>query len=391
VAKRSGEGHFVKADRIAAVIDWWALLGQRLRLRDVVLDGVDVELVRDENGRLNIADLMEGDAAPKSGDGGDGMSWITQGRIEGAITNTRFAYRDRGGGTATEILVEEIRIPLVVSAALAIDGASMNVNQGPVALEKVLFPLADDGQPFEVKLQVTNVRITTQLPEVKHGIPLLYTGGRSTVGGTIESLKLDLRGKGLQPQQLKEHLQGTVHLVAKGGQVSTRKGIGPWLLKALGYNSIEFAKVDTGVIQIGDGRIRSDGITITSPQADITLRGHTTLDGHMSYKMAVNPKASIPGDKKERLAKVNALLRSGILAFKIEGPVGQARPVPDPAGSAEGFFVSIFGKPTNNPFVRDGSLIQRIGDLIPRPSSLPALPLPRLPSLPWRRRENRDD
>ncbi|KAB0668451.1 AsmA family protein [Oryzomonas sagensis] len=58
VKEPDNSADFLKADRITVRLALWPLLEERVVLRDVALEGADIRLVRNKDGKLNIDDLL---------------------------------------------------------------------------------------------------------------------------------------------------------------------------------------------------------------------------------------------------------------------------------------------------------------------------------------------
>lgn len=392
VANKNGDGHLVKLDKFSAEIGWLPLFAQELRIGNVRIEGLNVVISSDKNGRLSIADLFDEppEESPSVDDDGDGLHWITNGYVNAVLTNGKIIYKD--GKAGSEIVIDEIHVPIVLSRKVVIAGASLKINGGPVEIERIVYGLTGDAPPIEVKMKASAITITTAPPpgeppafikpllQIVQSIPLLHSEGTDVVGGTLEQLEIDIVGRPEKGSAAGFDLNGTMLMKAKGGKITTSKGVGRLLAELLGWNSMDVGRIETGRIRITGDKVEIiEQVTIKSPQADAIIKGGSILGGELDYRMVLNPKVSIPGDKKDNLAKMNALLSVGVLAFKITGPAGDPKVLPDPTGAVGNVFVSIFGKPTNNPFVRNGSVIGRFLDLFPKPPSLPSLPLPRLP------------
>jgi hypothetical protein len=408
IDRRDGTGHLVKLEKLSGVIGWWPLLAQQLRIGNVKIEGLEVVVTRDAEGKLNIDDLIGGDssatttasrgdgmlpvasllAAADAGDGSGGsggLHWITNGSINAVLTGSKITYKDEKADA--EIVVDEIHIPIELSKEIVITDASLKINGGPVEIERIVYGLVGDQPPIEVKVRASDITMTAAPPpvepppfikpllQIRESIPLLGSEGEDVVGGTLEQFEVDIKGKANKDGPGGFDLDGTMLMKAEGGKLSTSKGVGRLLRELLGWNSLDAGQIETNTIQIADGKIRIvEQITIRGGQSEILIKGGSVMDGELDYSMVLNPKAHISGVKRRGLGK--AVLRTGVLAFKITGTTEDPKLLPDPAGVAENAFVRIFGRPTSNPFVREGSFIERIG------YRLRGLPRPPLPGQP---------
>jgi AsmA protein len=117
LSERGSPQIFASIENARVTLELARLLRREIVVTDVSITGASVRVTRDENGVLNIADLIEGEGAPPRFD---------IGRI--AIERSRLVYRDLGSGAQYElgkIAVETGRLaagavtPLSVAAVLS--------------------------------------------------------------------------------------------------------------------------------------------------------------------------------------------------------------------------------------------------------------------------------
>jgi AsmA protein len=98
--ERFGERSFVTVEALSARVRVWPLLRRRVEIGRVVLDGIDLNLAVDAEGRPNWQDLLQTDTAAAPGAEADarGAPAIEQLAVEGiALRNARIRWHDAAG------------------------------------------------------------------------------------------------------------------------------------------------------------------------------------------------------------------------------------------------------------------------------------------------------
>lgn len=121
----------VTARRLAAEVELWPLLSGEVRLTSLELDGVDVLLEVDGQGRGNW-DFAKTGAAEEAA-GRDGLADVPLVK-EVVLRDSRLTYRD-AAGTTTEAVIEELRLATDgLNAPIMLEGRG-RIGSAPMAIE----------------------------------------------------------------------------------------------------------------------------------------------------------------------------------------------------------------------------------------------------------------
>ncbi|MBE0532823.1 MAG: AsmA family protein [Rhodospirillales bacterium] len=153
----------VTAKRLAAELELWPLLSGNVRLTSLELDGVDVLLEVDGQGRANWR--FEKAASTREPGAGGGKPSDVPLVKEVVLRNSKLTYRD-AKGTAAEVVVEELTLateglddPILVDGRGGIGGAPMAIEGKVGSLNRLLdgtgsYPLAVKASAFGGEVSV---------------------------------------------------------------------------------------------------------------------------------------------------------------------------------------------------------------------------------------------
>jgi len=141
-------------ERLAAEVDLWPLLSGEVRVTELHLDGVDILLEVDGEGRANW--VFEA-AGPAGGAATEGVGPAAVPLVkEVVLRNARLAYRD-AAGTDVEALIEELTLSTDgPNDPIAVDGRG-HVGDLPMAVEGRIGPLArllEGDKPYPLAVKV---------------------------------------------------------------------------------------------------------------------------------------------------------------------------------------------------------------------------------------------
>lgn len=183
----------VTVERLAAEVELWPLLSGDVRVTRLHLDGVDILLEVDGEGRANWA--FEA-AAPAGGPATDGGGTAVVPLVkEVVLRNSRLAYRD-AAGTDTEIVVEDLTLstnslndPLAIAGRGRIGGAPMAV-EGTVGSIRALVDGAGS-YPLSVRASAFGAEVSA---EGAVALAAPGTGLDLAVSARIDNLDATVRG-----------------------------------------------------------------------------------------------------------------------------------------------------------------------------------------------------
>lgn len=144
LSERASKEIFASIESARITLEWKPLLARELVASELVINGVNVRITRDENGRLNIADLLEG--------GGESPRFDI-GRF--AMERSTLTYRDLATGAHYELAdfaLETGRLAARVSTPLTLGGL-----------------LRDAGETFRVQLKL-GARLELDLVEKRYAL-----------------------------------------------------------------------------------------------------------------------------------------------------------------------------------------------------------------------------
>jgi AsmA protein len=296
----------------------WQLVCGKCEPTETVVQGIDLRVLRREDGTFELDDLIRGvpagEAHAESGPSTCPLSRLDL-RIKGADvtvidmpTRTRIEFRDLAGRALSEgrtATIHELR---------------GTVNGGSFALAAQL-DRSTAAPWFEGHLRASGIALDQGMNALGYLAPILASPS-GNLEGTLD-LNLYLRGQGATRERLRATIVGNGSLSLDPIHLDGSRLLdGLAAVADLPRQRIGSVKSDFVIKQ---GRIATDNLTVSVTKVPIVLTGWTDFGGVVNYRLrGESVMERLPGKARELLAELSIDAKD-LAALRVEGAVDAPR------------------------------------------------------------------
>jgi AsmA protein len=254
------------------------LLGGCCKTTDILVDGLDLRVHRDKDGKFDFGDLLDGGGSTGSTQTGTSDSAATPRSVTLTITNARVLLDDEK--TATRLELAEANGTANWNGSIAtIPTLSGRFNGGTLEFA-AKYDRSQTPAGFEAELRTHDASMTVGMKALGLLVPVLGDGENS-IDGKVD-LEIVLRGQIEELEAFKKGLKGSGSVRLNPIDLSRSKLLDS--LDALRQfptaGRVGSVESDFG---IEGGKIITDDLTLKVSKLPIILTGWTDFDGRLDY------------------------------------------------------------------------------------------------------------
>ncbi|MEA2631749.1 MAG: hypothetical protein QOE66_1968 [Chloroflexota bacterium] len=295
------------------------LLCGRVEPTETEVRGIDLRVLRREDGSLELDDLVQGtEAAPAAPETEPGSTSCPLSRLSLRIRETRVTVIDMPTRTRLEFRGVEGR------ALSEREGRLARIQELKGTLNGGLFEMAahldrtTTSPSFEGQIRAQGIALNAGMSALGYLVPVL-SGDSGSLDGTLD-INLYLRGQGATHAELRDKVvgHGTISLDPIQLEGSRLLAELASYVELPAQGRVGSARSDFVVKQ---GRIVSDNLTVNLTKLPIVLAGWTDFDGRVNYRVRTDGLADrLPSKARDLLAELK--IDAGELAtLKVEGAI----------------------------------------------------------------------
>ena len=270
---------------------------------EVVVDGLDLRVLRGPDGRLELADFVRAEPAESTG-GSSSAAASTE-------TPTPMSIRVHGGHvlivdapTQTRLEIQNIEGQgTCVGTQVKVSELSGTASGGTIRLAAAIERGGTEPM-FEGQLRASGITLGEGMKALEYLVPVI-AGTPNKLSGRL-SLDLYVRGRGDSRDEIQSSLVGQGQIGLDPVDLT-----GSHLLSALGSLVANPNPKPTSVgsihskVVIKQGRVNSDDVAIDMGRVPFSLTGWTDFDGHLDYQLKSDGLAErIQGKAKDLLTEL---------------------------------------------------------------------------------------
>ncbi len=322
-----------RVDLSLARLAWGDLEASELRV-----EGADLRVIRDAEGRLNLADLLapRPDRPTAVAAGGDSSDDGPDLAVR--LSRSRVVVIDQVSGTRLVLeKAEALGVWSPTAGRAELSELRGQLNGGTLELAAAIEPGCGPARPlaFEGQLRLRGVRLGSGLAAPLGYLLPIAAGGRSnSLEGRLD-LDLALRGRGESADELVASLAGCgeaiVDPIRLDGSALLAELAG--VLPMPGSSRIGAAR---SRFVVGGGGVSTESLRLAVGRVPIELAGRTGFDGTLDYRLRGEALTAQLPDEARRLLEGLPIGADDLVGLHLVGTLDQPRLEGGPAGGEEG-------------------------------------------------------